>query len=209
MVAEKALKFDENPGRGGRRPCDRLKDSQLTLPLAVDFNANYFALFGLPVAFRLDIEKLDKGFRDIQARVHPDKFAHASDADRRLSLQWATKINEAYQALKKPLPRAQYLLQLSNHDVRAETNNSMPAEFLMEQMEWREAVFEARQAREYGELEQLHHRVKQHMNARYEELAVLLDDEHDYPQTADRVRRLMFLEKLLAEIDDAMASLET
>jgi molecular chaperone HscB len=84
----------------------------------------------------------------------------------------------------------------------------MPPEFLMEQMEWREAVAEARLAREQGELEQLHHRVKQRMKRRYEQLAALLDDQHDYAQAADRVRRLMFLEKLLFEIDDAMAALD-
>jgi molecular chaperone HscB len=78
----------------------------------------------------------------------------------------------------------------------------------MEQMEWREAVAEAREAQEYGELEQLHHRVRQRMNKRYEQLAELLDDQHDYALAADRVRRLMFLEKLLAEIDDGMAALE-
>ena len=63
-------------------------------------------------------------------------------------------------------------------------------------------------AREYGELEQLHHRVRQRMSKRYEQLAELLDDQHDYIQAADRIRRLMFLEKLLAEIDDGMAALE-
>ena len=84
----------------------------------------------------------------------------------------------------------------------------MPPEFLMEQMEWREAVAEALSAREQGELEQLHHRVKQRMHARYEELGVLLDDQPDYPLASDRVRRLMFLEKLLFDIDDAMAALE-
>ncbi len=84
----------------------------------------------------------------------------------------------------------------------------MPPEFLMEQMEWREAVAEAREAQEYGELEQLHYRVRQRMSKRYEQLAELLDDQHDYALAADRVRRLMFLEKLLAEIDDGMAALE-
>ena len=84
----------------------------------------------------------------------------------------------------------------------------MPADFLMEQMEWREAVAEARTAREQNELEQLHYRVKQRMNARYEELGALLDDQQDYALAADRVRRLMFLEKLLFDIDDAMGALE-
>ncbi len=174
----------------------------------IDFNADHFALFDLPRAFRHDASTLDRRYRELQARVHPDKFAHAVDAERRLSLQWATRVNEAYQTLKKPLSRAQYLLSLSGEDVGADSNTAMPSEFLIEQMEWREAVAEARIAREQSELEQLYHRVKQRMKKRYEQLAILLDDEHDYGAAADRVRRLMFLEKLLAEIDDAMAELE-
>ncbi len=175
----------------------------------MDFNADHFALFDLPRVFRLDAPTLDRRYRELQAKVHPDKFAHASDAERRLSLQWATRVNEAYQTLKKPLARAQYLLALSGNDIDAGNNAAMPSEFLIEQMEWREAVAEARLAREQSELEQLYHRVKQRMKKRYDELAILLDEDHDYAQAADRVRRLMFLEKLLAEIDDAMAALET
>ncbi|MEI7612794.1 MAG: Fe-S protein assembly co-chaperone HscB [Betaproteobacteria bacterium] len=174
----------------------------------MDFNADHFALFELPPAFRIDSARLDKRYREIQSQVHPDKFANAGDSERRLSLQWATRINEAYTTLKTPLLRAQYLLTLVGHDAEVDNNTAMPAEFLMEQMEWREAVFEARRAREQGDLEQLYHRVKQRMKRRYEELAELLDDQHDYAQAADRVRRLMFLEKLLVEIDDAMAALE-
>ncbi len=174
----------------------------------MDFNADHFALFELKPAFRIDSARLDKRYREIQSQVHPDKFASAGDSERRLSLQWATRINEAYTTLKTPLLRAQYLLTLAGHDVGADNNTAMPAEFLMEQMEWREAVVEARRAREQADLEQLYHRVKQRMKRRYEELAELLDEQHDYTQAADRVRRLMFLEKLLLEIDDAMAALE-
>jgi molecular chaperone HscB len=174
----------------------------------MDFSADHFSLFDLPRAFRLDSTVLDKRYREIQAQVHPDKFANAGDADQRLSLQWATRINEAYQTLKKPLSRAQYLLQLAGHDVALESNTAMPIEFLIEQMEWREAVAEARAAGEHHELEHLHHRLKHGMGERYDELAVLLDDDNDAAQAADRVRRLMFLEKLLFEIDDAIAALE-
>ena len=174
----------------------------------MDFNADYFSLFQLPRTFRQDISSLDNRFREVQAQVHPDKFVQAGDAERRLSLQWATRANEAYQTLKKPLARAQYLLSLGGHDVEGENNNAMPPEFLMEQMEWREAVAEARIAREVGELEQLHHRVKERMANRYEQLAELLDDQKDFSTASDRVRRLMFLEKLLFDIDDAMAALE-
>ncbi len=174
----------------------------------INFNSDHFALFGLTPAFRVDPLSLDKRFRELQARVHPDRFAHAGESERRRSLQWATRVNEAYQTLKSPLLRAQYLLSLAGKSIDKENNTVMPPEFLMEQMEWREAVAEARQACEYDELEQLHHRVRQRMSKRYEQLAELLDDQHDYSQAADRVRRLMFLEKLIAEIDDGMAELE-
>lgn len=174
----------------------------------MDFTADHFSLFELPRAFRLDALELDKRYRELQARVHPDRYTQAGDSERRLSLQWATRVNEAYQTLRKPLPRAQYLLMLAGHDVDGENNTAMPPEFLMEQMEWREAVAEARIARDADELEQLHHRVKQRMSDRYEQLACSLDDDGDHALAADRVRRLMFLDKLLHEIDDAMAALE-
>lgn len=174
---------------------------------AVDFNANHFVLFGLPQSFNVDSEALDNRFRELQAQVHPDKFAHAADADRRLSLQWATRVNEAYQILRTPLSRAQYLLMLAGVDVGIENNTSMSPEFLMEQMEWREAVEEAHHGREYDELEGLHFRVKQEMHAQYEKLGQLLE-QGENEQAADLVKRLMFLGKLLADIDEALADLE-
>jgi molecular chaperone HscB len=152
---------------------------------------------------------LDAHFREFQARVHPDRFTRAGETERRVSLQWATRVNEAYQTLKNPLSRARYLLGLAGQDVDEGNNTAMPSEFLMEQMEWREAVAEARQAHEIAELEDLRHRVRQKMNKSYDRLAELIDDAHDGAAAADLVRRLMFLEKLLAEIDDGMAALET
>ncbi|WP_313954172.1 Fe-S protein assembly co-chaperone HscB [Accumulibacter sp.] len=174
----------------------------------MDFNSDHFSLFELPVAFRLDPSLLDRRYIEMQSRVHPDRFASAGEAERRLSLQWATRVNEGYQTLKKPLSRARYLLHLAAHDVGSENNVAMPADFLVEQMEWREAVAEARAAGEHHELEHLHHRLKRDIGERYDELAVLLDDKHDLEQAADRVRRLMFIDKLLVEIDDAMVACE-
>ena len=174
----------------------------------MDLRADHFSLFGLNRGFRLDLSDLDSRYRDIQAQVHPDRFAHAGDADRRISMQWATHANEAYQTLKKPLERAKYLLHLAGHDIQAENNTAMPAEFLMEQMEWREAVMDARIGGDHHELEHLHNRLRADINSRYQELGELFDGKGDYAQAGDRVRRLMFLEKLLHEIDDALASLE-
>lgn len=175
---------------------------------AMDFNADHFALFQLPRKFRLDLALLDRRFKEIQLQIHPDKFAHAGDSEKRLSLQWATRVNEAYQTLKQPIARARYVLELFGVDVNTESNTAMPSEFLMDQMEWREAVAEARVARDFGELEQLHHRVKQRMNMRIDQMAVAIDDRHDFPDALDRLRRLMFLERLLIDIDESLAQLE-
>lgn len=174
----------------------------------MDFNVDFFSLFDLPQRFRLDAGKLDGRFRELQKEVHPDRFASADEAQKRLSMQWATRVNEAYQALKKPLERAKYMLYLAGNDVQAESNTAMATDFLVEQMEWREATAEARIGRDHHELERLYHRLREDMTTRYEELAALLDDAGELKEAADRVRRLMFLEKLLFEIDDALASLE-
>ena len=173
----------------------------------MDFNSDHFSLFNLPRQFKIDAADLDSRYRDVQVQVHPDRFASSGDADKRLSMQWATRANEAYQTLKKPLERAKYLLHLAGHDIQAETNTAMAPEFLMEQMEWREAVMDARQGGDHHELEHLHNRLRGDINARYDELGRLLD-AFDYAEATDLVRRLMFLEKLLYEIDDALASLE-
>lgn len=176
--------------------------------LRVDFAADYFSLFQLPRAFSLNLSELDKRYRDIQGQVHPDRFAHAGEAERRLSMQWATRVNEAYQTLRKPLERAKYLLHLAGHDLQAESNTAMPMDFLMEQMEWREAVAEARSGGDHHELERLHHRLSADIAGRYAEVGCLLDEAGDATAAAERVRRLMFLEKLLHEIDDALAAME-
>jgi molecular chaperone HscB len=176
--------------------------------LQVDLTADFFSLFELSPVFRLNVSELDSRYRDVQARVHPDRFANASESERRVSMQWATRANEAYQTLKKPLGRARYLLELNGHDLQAENNTAMPADFLMEQMEWREAVMDARTGGDHHELERLHNRLRGDIAGRYEEVGRLLDEEKAFALATDRVRRLMFLEKLLSEIDDALASLE-
>lgn len=174
----------------------------------MDFNADHFALFNLPRKFRIDTAQLDVGYRELQAQVHPDRFADANESQQRLSLQWATKVNEAYQALKKPLQRAIYLLDLVGQGIDLANNHAMSAEFLVEQMEWREAVADARAENALEALEALDQRVKASIRSGYEELAILLDDQQDFVMAADRVRRLMFLERLWVDIDEALAAVE-
>ena len=83
---------------------------------ALTSSSSHFELFGLQPAFKLDNEALERAYREIQSRVHPDRFAHAGDAERRASLQWTTRVNEAYRTLKNPVQRASHLLELRGVD---------------------------------------------------------------------------------------------
>ncbi|OHC66207.1 MAG: Fe-S protein assembly co-chaperone HscB [Rhodocyclales bacterium GWA2_65_20] len=169
---------------------------------------DHFQLFGLPRTYALDGDALERLYRDVQARVHPDKHAHRGDADRRIAMQWATQVNEAYRTLRDPLLRARYLLHLGGHDPKIETNTAMPAEFLMRQMELRETVAEARAAGDAARLDDLHRQMRKEMAAQHEELRRALDEAHDYARAGEVVRQLMFQEKLHSEIDDALAAVE-
>src|SRR5216684_72969 len=93
------------------------------------FMQNHFELLGLPITYSVDPARLEQGYRDLQSRVHPDRFASGSDAERRVAMQWATRANEAYRTLRQPLERARYLLHLKGFDTGEETNTSMPADF--------------------------------------------------------------------------------
>lgn len=177
--------------------------------MGIDLQQDFFALFGLPRRFRLDEAALEAAYHELHGRVHPDRHAHLDDADKRRAMQWATRVNEAFTTLKKPLGRAHYLLELAGIDAGLHTNTAMSHEFLMEQMEWREAVEEARAAGEVTELEQLHLRLRQHARELLVDLEACFDERNDLEAAAETVRRLMFIEKLQHEIDDALEALET
>ena len=174
-----------------------------------DFSQDFFALFGLRRTYRIDAARLDLAYHELQGKVHPDRHAHLPETERRLSMQWATQVNEAYRTLKKPLLRATYLLRLAGTDADHESNTAMPPEFLMEQMEWREGVAEARSAGDHHELEKLMQRLEKHAGEIRGEIELSLDTKKDYAAAADAVRRLMFLEKLEQEIEDALEALES
>ncbi len=174
----------------------------------LDFAGDHFALFGLEPRFALDSRELEQRYRELQARIHPDKHAHLGEAERRQSMQWATRANEAYQTLKQPLKRGRYLLELNGVDLQIERNTAMPHDFLLQQMEWREALAEASEAGDADGLEHQHVRLKREMAEQYRSLGEALDSAHDYAQAAGIVRQLMFQEKLLAEIDAAIEVLE-
>lgn len=161
---------------------------------------SHFQLFGLEPVFALDAEALERSYREIQSRVHPDRFVHAGAAERRASLQWTTRVNEAYRALRNPVQRAKHLLELYGVDVAFETNTSMPAEFLMQQMALREQLEQARDTVALDSLRRGLRGEKARLEAAIEEQ---IDVRKDYPGAAHLVRKLMFLERLDEEIDRA------
>ena len=158
---------------------------------------NHFELLGLAPAFALETGRLDRSYREIQSKIHPDRFAHAGDAERRASMQWTTQVNEAYRTLKSPVQRAKYLLELNGVDVAFESNTAMPADFLMEQMELRENLEQARDLATLGLLQENLAREKAAIESR---IAELIDARRDYAGAKDLVRKLMFLERFGEEI---------
>ncbi|OGA72182.1 MAG: Fe-S protein assembly co-chaperone HscB [Betaproteobacteria bacterium RIFCSPLOWO2_12_FULL_65_14] len=167
-----------------------------------------FELFGLEPAFALDAEALERSYREIQARVHPDRFARAGDAERRASLQWTTRVNEAYRALRDPLRRASHLLELHGVDVAFETNTAMPPEFLMQQMELRESLEEAVGKKDAASLDALRRDLEQSKRMLEKQIGESIDARKDYAGAAGLVRKLMFLDRLGAEIDLAYEAVE-
>ena len=170
--------------------------------------ADFFTLLGLPKRFELDVAGLDERFRQLQREVHPDRFAAADDAARRASMMLATQINAAYQTLRSPLKRATYLLEQAGVDIGAESNTAMSPDFLMSQMMWREQVADARGEKNLAELERLQAEIADDIRDAYSDLAVMLDQENRAHDAVEGVRRLMFLEKLREEIEDAVFALE-
>src|SRR6476659_7259343 len=175
---------------------------------ALTSRGNFFELFGLAPAFALDAEALEASYREIQSRVHPDRFVQAGDAERRASLQWTTRVNEAYRTLRNPVSRASHLLALNGVDVAFETNTAMPAQFLMEQMELRETLEGAVESKDLPALESLQRKLDADKGSLEKQIAQAIDQQKDYARAAGLVRELQFLEKLEAEIDGAYETIE-
>lgn len=173
-----------------------------------DFQQNFFQLFGLPEHYRLDETQLERQYHTLQSKVHPDKFMHLDEAERRLSMQLAARVNEGYQTLRTPIRRARYLLALRGVGTQEETNTSMPPDFLVQQMEWREAIEEAQQAGSGATLDELELRLQREMRELEQQIATDLDESRDYPAAAGAVRKLKFMEKLAEEISSAYEAID-
>ena len=177
---------------------------------AADFSSNFFALFDLPISFEIDLEALSTRYREAQRAAHPDKFANASEAERRLSVQMAARVNEAYRALKAPLSRARYLLELRGIELN-ETDTAFDGAFLMEQMELRERLAEVKNSAEPNlQLRVIADDIASHSDSLMGQMAELLSrtDDESLQQARDITRKLQFFQRLneeVAALEDELA----
>ena len=157
-----------------------------------------FTLFGLPQRFAQQRSEIDQRWRDLQAKVHPDRFSAEGAAAQRIAMQWAVRVNQAHQRLKDPLARAAYLCELRGAAINAERNTSMPASFLAQQMHWREALEEAE---DEAAVQALDDSVAAREAELLDDVAKALDERSDAAAAAEKVRALMFVHRFRADVD--------
>ncbi len=177
----------------------------------IDLGKNHFDLFGLPVGYVLDTGELAARYRELQRVVHPDRFANASEQEQRLALQQATQVNEAYETLRDPLRRALYMLELAGVDTHQETATTRDTEFLMQQMELREALAGVRGADDPGaELDRLMRDIRRMIETQVGQLAVQLEagTPEQLEAARESVSKMQFLNKLYNEAESIEAELE-
>ena len=174
----------------------------------ISLQASDFELFGLPVAFALDRSQLDLQWKSLQREAHPDRFASEGAAAQRIALQWSVRINEAYNRLKDPLKRAAYLCELNGAAVNAENNTSMPPVFLMQQMEWREALDDCKELKDAGAKIEALEKLLEEVDASHVQVlsqaATLMDVDQNYTAAVGQVRALMFIEKFAHEVQHGL-----
>jgi molecular chaperone HscB len=174
------------------------------LLIDMKLDANDFELFGIAPRFEQQRAELDARWKALQAEVHPDRFAAEGAAAQRVAMQWAVRVNEAYQRLKDPLKRAAYLCEQNGVPLQAEKNTAMPANFLMQQMAWRESLEDARGEAELGAL---HDEVMATRKQMLTQLAATLDEQRDWHAAAQQVRALMFVERFAHDVEQRLDAL--
>lgn len=157
-----------------------------------------FELFEIPVQFSQDRSVLDAKWKDLQREAHPDQFAAQGAAAQRIAMQWSVRINEAHNRLKDPLKRAAYLCELNGAPINAHTNTFMPPAFMMMQIEWREALEDAKTSEQ---LEEIEHRAANYKLDQLSKIEQFIDKKNDYAAAANEVRALMFVARFVGEIE--------
>ncbi len=164
----------------------------------LSLSSNDFELFNLPVTFKLDRQLLDERWKNLQRLIHPDKFSMHDVTSQRVAMQYAVRVNEAYQRLKSPIKRATYICELNGSPIQAETNTQMPAEFLLQQMQWRE---ELEEATSFDDISKIEAQVRAAKQESFLKCETYLDVDTNWAKASAEVRSLMFMERFEADIE--------
>jgi len=163
---------------------------------------NFFTLLQLPEAFDIDLETLHQNYQSIQKDIHPDRFATFDDEAKLESIKKTAQVNDAYQTLKSPIRRAEYLLQLKGINIHDEKYTAVPQDFLMQQMEWREEL-ETHKLDKVA-LEKLAQDIQKNKNDMMNQLPSFFDDKNHLNDAIRVTRELNFIEKIEQHINDAL-----
>ena len=164
-----------------------------------ELTQDYFTLLGIPAEFSLELTTLAQNYRQLQRQFHPDRHTQADPQQQRLAMQYTAQLNHAYQTLKDPLQRAAYMLQQQGVDLEMENNTQMPMDFLMQQMQWREALDEIKHSSDpLTAIDQLAQEIQPQRQQWLTELAQAVSD--DVTQAALLLRKLWFMRKLDEEL---------
>jgi molecular chaperone HscB len=117
-------------------------------------SSNAFDLLGLPTKFDLEPQLIERAYFEKSKELHPDRFATAPAAERVAALSRSRALNDAYQTLKKPVSRAEYLLERAG--ITIGDNERLDPDQLMRVLELREELAEATAAKDLAKVEVLH-----------------------------------------------------
>lgn len=165
--------------------------------------SQYFTLFQLEPQFDIDTDSLEQNYRTLAARFHPDRFASASAFEQKQAVMMSSTVNEAYRTLKNPTDRAAYLLRQQGIDADAPEHTSFAPEFLMQQMEWRETLAEARGGQDQTALLALDKEISGAQQELWRDLREAFRRQQ-YEDAAQLVRQGRFLDKLKKEISNLL-----
>lgn len=162
----------------------------------MDVTTDYFTLFGLPVGFAVDTAALQPVWRALQQQYHPDRFPQDDAAAQRQAMAMASHINAAHEALRDPVRRARYLLELAGHGSDIERSTVADTDFLMAQMDLREQLDDAETPDEFAALDD---EAQDWLGNLLREFPLDYDAQ-DWLEATDTLRKMQFMTRLLDEI---------
>lgn len=156
----------------------------------------------MPVDFQLDEDALHKAHLKLRSAYHPDRFINGSDQEKRIAIQKAAWINEAYETLKNPVKRARYMLEVGGLELNDDHETTVDSEFLMEQIELREELDECKSCSDpmrscahiTGKLQRRSHE----FSSTFENLF----EQGKLEEARQVSRKMQFVQRILEQIDE-------